>query len=254
MNNERPLILVTNDDGVNAEGLEELADAMRPFGDVVVIAPEWPMSGMSGAITFDKPLRISLLKNETGFSVYKCSGTPVDCVKMAFNHLLDKRPDFVVSGINHGSNTSMSVVYSGTVGAAIEGAIHGVPSIAFSLCDYEKDADFGRAKIWVARIFQTVIETGLMPFTCLNVNIPSGEIKGINVCRQTIGKWVEELEHRTDPRFNDYYWLAGRFHNFEPSVENTDIFAIEKQNVAIVPIKVDMTCYDTLQQMQNWKF
>ena len=250
----RPLILVTNDDGVNAKGLEELADVMRLFGDVAVIAPEWPASGMSGAISYDKPLRVSRLKNEEDIVIYKCNGTPVDCVKMGFNHLLGKRPDFVVSGINHGSNSSVSVVYSGTVGAAIEGCLHGVPSIAFSLCDAGSNADFSRAKIWIARIFQTVMETGLTPFTCLNINIPLGEIKGIEVCRQTAGKWVEEMEQRTDPRQNDYYWLAGNFRNFEPYVEGTDVFAIENKNVAIVPIKVDMTCYDTLQQMQNWKF
>lgn len=251
---ERPLILISNDDGVYAKGLKELTDVMRLFGDVVVIAPERAMSGMSSAITVDEPIRITKMESETGYVLYKCNGTPVDCVKVGFNHLLDRHPDFVVSGINHGSNSSVSVVYSGTMGAAIEGCLHGVPSMGFSLCDFDPDADFTRAKMWVARIFQSVAEKGLPPYTCLNVNIPKGEIKGIEVCRQTSGKWVEEVERRTDPHQRDYFWLAGFFKNFEPGIPETDIFVLESQKVAVVPVSVDMTCRETFDQMKSWKF
>ena len=250
----RPLILITNDDGIHAKGLKELTEVMRLFGEVVVIAPELSMSGKSSAITVDQPLRATKVEQGEGYTSYKCNGTPVDCVKMGFNHLLDRHPDFVVSGINHGSNSSISVVYSGTMGAAIEGCLHGVSSIGFSLCDYGSDADFTKAKIWAARIFQSVVENGLPHFTCLNVNIPKGEVKGIEVCRQTSGKWVEELEKRTDPHQREYYWLSGYFKNFEPDVAGTDIHALENQMVSVVPITVDMTCHQTLQKMKNWKF
>lgn len=251
---DRPLILISNDDGVYAKGLKELTDVMRLFGDVVVIAPERAMSGMSSAITVDAPIRITKMESETGYVRYQCNGTPVDCVKVAFNHLLEKHPDFVVSGINHGSNSSVSVVYSGTMGAAIEGCLHGVPSIGFSLCDFDPDADFTKAKMWTARVFQSVAENGLPPYTCLNVNIPRGEIMGIEVCRQTAGKWVEEVERRTDPHQRDYFWLAGSFENFEPGTPGTDLYALENQMVAVVPVRVDMTCHETCNQMKNWKF
>ncbi|MGD9928478.1 MAG: 5'/3'-nucleotidase SurE [Mangrovibacterium sp.] len=251
---DRPLILVTNDDGIHAKGLKELTEVMRLFGEVVVIVPEVAMSGMSSAITVDKPLRATKMQEEEGYTLFKCNGTPVDCVKIGFNHLLDRHPDFVVSGINHGSNSSISVVYSGTMGAAIEGCLHGVSSMGFSLCDYAQDADFTRAKMVVARIFQAVAENGLPHFTCLNVNIPKGEVKGIEVCRQTSGKWVEELEKRTDPHQRDYYWLSGYFKNFEPDTAGTDMHALDNQYVSVVPVTVDMTCHETFQQMKNWKF
>ena len=251
---QRPLIFITNDDGFHAKGIKELAEVMRLFGDVIVVAPDMAMSGMSNAISVDRPLRVSKVFEEDGYIGYKCSGTPVDCVKLGFNHLVDRQPDFVISGINHGSNSSISVVYSGTMGAAIEGSLHGVPSIGFSLCDYSPDADFSKAKMWVARIFQSVCEQGLPPFVCLNVNIPSGKIKGVQVCRQTSGKWVEELEKRTDPHQRDYYWLAGYFQNFEPDMEGTDMYALDNQYVSIVPVNVDMTCHQTYEQMKNWKF
>jgi 5'-nucleotidase len=251
---QRPLIFITNDDGIQAKGLKEVSDVMRLFGDVVVVAPEVAMSGMSNAISVDRPLRASKVEEEDGYISYKCNGTPVDCVKLGFNHLVDRLPDFVISGINHGSNSSISVVYSGTMGAAIEGCLHGVPAIGFSLCDYLPDADFSKAKMWVARVFQSVFEQGLPPFVCLNVNIPKGDVEGIEVCRQTSGKWVEELEKRTDPHNREYYWLSGYFKNFEPDAEDTDLFALDNQKVSVVPIHVDMTCQETLEIMKNWKF
>lgn len=251
---ERPLILISNDDGVSAKGLKELTEVMRLFGDVVVVAPDSHRSGMSNAITVDHPIRLTKTFDEEGFQVYKCSGTPVDCVKLAFNQLLDRYPDFVVSGINHGSNSSISVVYSGTMGAALEGCIHGIPSIGFSLNDYDHEADFSRAKIYVARVFQQVAENGLPPFVCLNVNIPKGDIKGVKVCRQTSGKWVEEFDKRTDPHKREYYWMAGFFQNFEDEVEGTDITALESGYVSVVPVNADMTCYQTFESMKSWRF
>ncbi len=251
---ERPLILITNDDGVSAKGLKELTEVMRLFGDVVVVAPEKHMSGMSNAITVDYPIRVAKTVDEEGYQVYKCSGTPVDCVKLGFNQLLDRYPDFVVSGINHGSNSSISVVYSGTMGGAIEGCIHGIPSMGFSLNDYDAEADFSRAKIYVARVFQQVAENGLPPFVCLNVNIPKGDIKGIQVSRQTAGKWVEEFDKRTDPHKREYFWMSGTFQNFEEDVAETDIAALENGYVSVVPVNADMTCYQTLETIKTWRF
>lgn len=175
---ERPLILITNDDGIYAKGINELIEVIRLFGDIVVVAPDSPRSGMGHAITVDHPLRVTLLEQDAGLVIYSCTGTPADCVKLACNQLLEKLPDFIISGINHGANTSVSILYSGTMGAALEGCIHGVPSIGFSLNDYSPDADFSRAKIVVARIFQTVAQHGLPEGVCLNVNIPQGSLKG----------------------------------------------------------------------------
>ncbi len=251
---EKPLILITNDDGIHARGLRELIEVMRFFGNVVVIAPEVAMSGMSNAITADHPLRIVKLSEEPGIAVYKSNGTPVDCVKLAFNHLLDRTPDYVVSGINHGANSSISVIYSGTMGAAIEGCLHGVPSVGFSLLDFNPDADFAKAKIFVARVFQALMENELPRNSCLNVNIPAGIPRGIRLCRQARGKWTEEFDKRTDPHNRSYFWLTGSFSNYEEQARDTDLYALEKNYVSIVPVKVDMTCYDTLGVMKNWKF
>lgn len=251
---ERPLILITNDDGVSAKGLKELTEVMRLFGNVVVVAPDRHMSGMSNAITVDLPIRVTKTVDEEGFQVYKCTGTPVDCVKLAINQLLESPPDFIVSGINHGANSSISVVYSGTMGGALEGCIHGIPSIGFSLSDFDDEADFSRAKIYVARVFQQVAENGLPAFVCLNVNIPKGDIKGIKVCRQTGGKWVEEYDKRTDPHKREYFWMSGYFQNFEEDVPDTDILALETGYVSVVPVNADMTCYQTFESMKSWRF
>ncbi|HPT31227.1 MAG TPA: 5'/3'-nucleotidase SurE [Prolixibacteraceae bacterium] len=251
---EKPSILVTNDDGIHAKGLRELIEVMRLFGDVTVIAPEVSMSGMSGAVTVDDPLRSVKLSEEPGITVYKCNGTPVDCVKLGFNHLLEKTPDYVVSGINHGANTSISILYSGTMGAAMEGSLHGVPSIGFSLMDFHPDADFGKAKIYAARIFQAVMDNSLPRDTCLNVNIPQGVPKGIKLCRQARGKWSEEFDKRTDPHQRPYFWLSGTFHNSEENARDTDLYALEKSYVSVVPVKVDMTCYETLSSLKTWNF
>lgn len=251
---DKPLILVTNDDGIHAKGLMELIEVMQFFGDVVVIAPETAMSGMSSAITVDRPLRAVKISQNHGITVYKCSGTPVDCVKLGFNHLLERTPDYVVSGINHGSNSSISILYSGTMGAAVEGCLHEVPSVGFSLLDYDPDADFAKAKIFAAKIFQSLMVNQLPRFICLNVNIPKGIPKGIKICRQAGGKWIEEFEKRTDPHSRNYYWLTGSFRNFEEDATDTDIHALEKDYVSVVPIQIDMTSYQTIKEMKNWKF
>lgn len=251
---EKPLILVTNDDGIHAKGLRELVEVMQFFGDVVVISSEVSMSGKACGITVDQPLRATPVEKIHGAATFKCNGTPVDSVKLSFNSLLDRTPDYVVSGINHGSNSSISVIYSGTMGAAIEGGLHGVPSIGFSLEDYSADADFSKAKLIVARVFQSVIENGIPAFTCLNVNIPKGKPEGIKVCRQAHGKWMEEFEKRTDPHGREYHWLSGYFQNLDEVTEDTDIFALKNNFATVVPVRVDMTCYETMEQIKSWKF
>lgn len=251
---EKPYILVTNDDGIHAGGLRALVEVMQFFGDVVVISSEVSMSGKGCGITVDQPLRATPVENIHGAPTYKSNGTPVDSVKLSFNNLFQRTPDFVVSGINHGANTSISVIYSGTMGAAIEGSLHGVPSIGFSLDDFAPDADFSKAKIIAAKVFQSALDNGTPPFTCLNVNIPKGKPKGIKVCRQTHGKWVEEFQKRTDPHGREYHWLAGYFKNFEENSVETDIYALQNNYVSVVPVSVDMTCYKTLDELKDWTF
>jgi 5'-nucleotidase len=251
---ERPLILVTNDDGIHAKGLRELVEVVQFFGDVVVISSEISMSGKACSITVDSPLRAEQVEDIHGVPTYKCNGTPVDSVKLSFNSLLDRTPDYVVSGINHGTNSSISIIYSGTMGAAIEGSLHGVPSMGFSLDDLSPDADFSKAKMVVAKVFQSVMENGLPAFTCLNVNVPKGKPEGIKVCRQAHGKWIEEFEKRTDPHGREYHWLAGYFKNFEEDAPGTDMYALNNNFASVVPVTVDMTCYKTLEHLKDWKF
>jgi 5'-nucleotidase len=251
---EKPLILVTNDDGIHAKGLRELVDVMQFFGDVVVISSEVAMSGKACGITVDQPLRTAPVEKIHGVPTWKCNGTPVDSVKLSFNNLFDRKPDYVVSGINHGANSSISIIYSGTMGAAIEGSLHGVPSIGFSLADFSPEADFSKAKIAVAKIFQKVLDNGMPEYTCLNVNIPKGKPQGIKICRQTHGKWVEEFEKRVDPHGREYHWLSGYFRNFEEGVSETDIDALLNNYVSVVPVTVDMTCYKTMEEIKNWNF
>jgi len=256
-NHKKPLLLVTNDDGIDAKGLKELIEVVRPLGKVLVVAPADPQSGMSHAITVKVPLRITKLQDEEDLTVYKCFGTPVDCVKMAFNHLLTGKPDLLVSGINHGSNAATSVFYSGTMGAALEGCINEVPSIGFSLLNLDHDANFTGAKYYADLIIRKVLENGLPATVCLNVNIPDGvreQIFGIKVCRQNKGYWREEYDKRIDPLGKHYFWLTGNFHNSEPEATDTDEWALSQQYVSIVPLHTDLTCHDTLKTLNNWDF
>jgi 5'-nucleotidase len=253
----KPLILVTNDDGVEAKGLNALIETVRPLGRVIVVAPADPQSGMSHAITVKVPLRLTKLAEEEDLVIYKCHGTPVDCVKMAFNNLLTEKPDILVSGINHGSNASTSVFYSGTMGAALEGCINEITSIGFSLLNLDHNADFTAAQHYVDIITRKVLQNGLSKTVCLNVNIPDVEINmiaGIKICRQNRGYWREEFDKRTDPAGKHYYWLTGTFHNSEPDAHDTDEWALSNQYVSIVPLHIDLTCYDTLKTLNNWNF
>ncbi|MEN8121516.1 MAG: 5'/3'-nucleotidase SurE [Bacteroidota bacterium] len=254
---DQRLILVTNDDGVNAKGINELIKIAVQFGEVVVVAPEKGQSGMSHSVSLNDPIYLNKLKSESGLTIYSCSGTPVDSVKIALHKVLDKQPDLIISGINHGSNASVSAIYSGTVAAAREGSLNGVPSIGFSLLDHAHDADFTASVIYAEKIIEKVILNGIPKRTCLNVNVPNidkEKIKGIKVCRQTLGKWVEEFDYRTSPNKKDYYWLTGKFSNFEPEATDTDEWALGNNYVSVVPIEVDLTSYSVLDELNKWGF
>lgn len=252
MNKNKPLIFITNDDGYLAKGVSELADAVKDLGEIVIFTPDLPRSGMSGALTVAHPLRVHLHKQKENITSYVCSGTPVDCVKLALNEFLDRKPDLLLSGINHGSNAGISVLYSGTMGAAIEGCIFEIPSIGFSLCDYNADADFDESKKVVRKIVEKVLERGLPNRVCLNVNIPVGKVKGIKIATQTQGKWVSEYHRSKDGKGNDVFWLTGNFENWEANNEKTDEWALTNGYAAIVPVKIDATAYDCMEELKGW--
>lgn len=256
MKTKRPLILVTNDDGITAPGISSLIEVMKTIGDVVVVAPDKPQSGMGHAITINSTLRINKVKVYNVKEEYSCSGTPVDCVKIAVNKILHRKPDLCVSGINHGSNMSINVIYSGTMSAAVEGAIEGIPSIGFSLLDESIGADFSASKKTVKKIVLKVLEKGLPKGVCLNVNIPkakSDEIKGIKICRQAKANWVEELDERKDPSGKPYFWLTGRFDNYDKGQKDTDVWALENNYVSVVPTQFDMTSHPSIKIIDKWK-
>lgn len=248
---QKPLILVTNDDGIFAPGITALAKIASKFGDIVVVAPDKPQSGMGHAITINSTIRIQKSHYHKALMEYSCSGTPVDCVKMAVNHILKKRPDLVISGINHGSNSSINVIYSGTMSAAIEGALEGTPSIGFSLCDYSIEADFAQAEKFIEKIIEQTLKNGMPKGVCLNVNIPklkAEDIKGIKVVRQAKANWVERFDERKDPYGRDYYWLTGEFVNFEPESLDTDEWALSNGYISVVPTQADLTAHSVLKE------
>ena len=252
-----PLILITNDDGVQAKGLKTLVDIVKPLGEVMVVAPTESRSGMSHAITVKHPIRVKKLKEEPNFTMLCCNGTPVDCVKLALNTLLDRKPDLILSGINHGSNSSASILYSGTMAAALEGCLNGIPSIGFSLLDYSPDAEFKGTVRYISEIINKALASGIPTGTCLNVNfpvIPIEEIKGVKICKQTRGVWKEEFDKRQDPRNRNYYWLTGQFINFESDDEDTDEWALRNKYISIVPVKVDFTSYEAIDRLKKWDF
>ncbi len=254
MENKKPLILITNDDGYQAKGIEALIDSVKDLGDIIVVAPDGPRSGMSSAITSLQPLRVYLISESQNIKVYATTGTPVDCVKLGISELAERRPDIVLSGVNHGSNAAVAVLYSGTMGAAIEGAVFKIPSIGFSLLDHSHNADFTYSKKNIHSITKQVLEDGLPSGTCLNVNIPKGDdIKGIRVCRQTSGQWVNEFMQSKDGADKDIYWLTGNFENDEPSDEMTDEWALASRYVSVVPVKVDMTNHDLIASIKFWE-
>jgi len=251
--NRKPLILVTNDDGYQAKGIASLTEVMRDLGEVIVFAPDTHRSGMSSAISTSQPLRARLLRKEENLTVYACNGTPVDCVKLALNEFVDRKPDLLVSGINHGSNAGISVIYSGTMGAAIEGCIFDVASIGFSLCDFTPDADFSFTKKIVRILAEKVIGESLPRGICLNVNVPAGEVKGIKITTQTNGKWVNEYHRSKDGAGRDVFWMTGNFENWEEENDNSDEWALANGYAAVVPVKIDMTAHDFLPQLKEWK-
>lgn len=251
---DKPLILVTNDDGVHSPGISTLVKVALNFGDVYVVAPDKAQSGMGHAITINSTLRVDEVNAHPGTRSWSCTGTPVDCVKMAINKLLPRKPDLCLSGINHGPNHSINVIYSGTMSAAVEGALEGVPSIGFSLMDYSIAADFSASAIICNKIIDWVLKNGLAKGVCLNANIPRlhiDEIKGIKTCRQSGGTWNEELDERTDPSGRNYYWLTGKFENFEPSATDTDVWALENGYVSVVPCHFDLTAYRQLEALKS---
>lgn len=252
---ERPLILVTNDDGITAPGIRALIKIMNKIGDVVVVAPDSPQSGMGHAITIDSVLHCTPITVDDGPQLeYTCSGTPADCVKMAINEILNKKPDLCVSGINHGSNSSINVIYSGTMSAAVEAGIEGVAAIGFSLLDFSHQADFRPSEEFIERIVKNVLSNGLPDGVVLNVNIPKLEkeqIKGIKICRQANGYWKEIFDKRKSPFGKEYYWLTGEFINKDKG-EDTDVWALENGYVSMVPVHFDLTAHHMIQQLNTW--
>ncbi|MFT4523522.1 MAG: 5'-nucleotidase [Bacteroidia bacterium] len=256
MKHKKPLILISNDDGITAPGIKALVECMKQLGEVVVVAPDSPQSGMGHAITINKPLRLDK-SDYFGPEVlaYQCSGTPADCVKLAVDKVLSRRPDLLVSGINHGSNSSINVIYSGTMSAAMEGAIEGMQAIGFSLLDYAMDADFSVAKTVVLQVAKKVLDHGLPPDTLLNVNIPKlnkADYKGIKVCRQARAKWQEKFDQRQDPYKRNYFWLTGEFLNLD-SGEDTDEWALAHGYASLVPVQFDLTAHHAISTINTWK-
>ena len=253
MYENRPLILISNDDGVNAKGIRVLTDVLRDIADIIVMAPDGPRSGYSCAITSVSPLRFSKVREEEGVTVYQCSGTPTDCIKIALHEVVPRRPDLVVGGINHGDNSSVNVHYSGTMGVVLEGCLKGMPAIGFSLCDHAADADFSPLIPYIRKITQEVLEHGLPAGTCLNVNFPKlPSFKGVKVCRQTKGEWSNEWQKCTHPRGGHYYWLTGSFLNAEVDADDTDHWAMNHGYAAITPVQIDMTAYTLFDEMKSW--
>jgi 5'-nucleotidase len=246
-------ILITNDDGIAAPGIKALTEVMHELGEIYIIAPDSAQSGMGHAITINSTLE---LKHIPGFlgteNAYSCTGTPVDCVKMGVHEVMKTRPNLLVSGVNHGSNSSINVIYSGTMSAAVEGGIEGIPSIGFSLCDYSWDANFETIKPFIKKIALEVLEKGLPEGVILNVNFPkTDKIKGIKICRQAKAAWEEEFDKRTNPMGKEYYWLTGKFVNHDHG-EDTDEWALANDYISIVPVHFDLTAYHAIQQLNSW--
>ena len=251
----KPLILITNDDGIVAPGIRALIAVMKEIGDIIVVAPDSPQSAMGHAITINNTLKLERVHIDNEIEQeYSCSGTPVDCVKIAVNELLQRKPDLCVSGINHGSNSSINVIYSGTMSAAVEAGIEGIPAIGFSLLDYSWDADFEPIKKHLKQIALEVLQKGLPDGVVLNVNFPKlaqDAIKGIKICRQAKAMWQEEFDKRTNPQGKEYYWLTGKFVNQDKGTD-TDEWALENGYVSIVPVQFDLTAHHAIQSLNAW--
>lgn len=254
-NSNKPTIFITNDDGFSAKGIQSLIDVAKDLGNVLCIAPSTGQSGMAHAITFSNPLRLSKKEESEFYNAYEFTGTPVDCVKMALDKFYSKNgPQIILSGINHGSNASICSIYSGTVAAAREGAINKIPSVAFSCLDFDKDADFEPYKKYIKEIILYVLQHKLDENVFLNVNFPfhdNTNIKGMKVCKQTNGVWIEEFDKREDPHNQEYYWLTGHFDNFEPEAKNSDEWLLKENYITIVPLKLETTDTKSLESLNT---
>jgi len=253
---EKPIILIVNDDGFTAPGITNLVEAVKDLGKIVVVAPDKPQSGMGHAITIGQPLRLQRVHNFGDIEAYSCTGTPVDCVKLAVDKVLHRKPDICLSGINHGANHSINVIYSGTMSAAVEAAIESIPSAGFSLLDHSIDADFTGARKYARIIVEKLLKTKLDKHTVLNVNIPALPVelvKGIRICKQAYAKYEEDFIERTDPTGKKYYWLTGEFVNFDKG-KDTDVYALATGYVSVVPVQFDMTHYGLKTKLEKlWK-
>lgn len=250
----RPLILISNDDGYQAKGINRLIEFVRPLGDVMVCAPEGPRSGFACAFSATTPLTLTLRREEPGLQVWSSNGTPVDCVKLALSQILTRKPDIVIGGINHGDNGSVNTHYSGTMGVVMEGCMKYIPSVAFSLCDHRDDADFEPLRQYIEMFTREVLTSGLPQGVCLNVNFPltaDGCFQGIRVCRMAHGTWSNEVTKCHHPRGYDYYWMVGHYQNDEPEAEDTDNWALSHGYIAITPTRMDVTAYGAMEQLEG---
>jgi 5'-nucleotidase len=253
---EKPVILITNDDGVTAPGILNLIEAVKDLGKIIVVAPDKPQSGMGHAITIGQPLRLHKLNSIDNVDIWSCTGTPVDCVKLAVDKILHRKPDICLSGINHGANHSINVIYSGTMSAAVEAAIESIPSVGFSLLDHRIDADFSGAKKYARIVVEKMLATKMDKHIVLNVNVPPVHqdlLKGIKICRQAYAKYEEDFIERNDPHGRHYYWLTGEFVNFDKG-KDTDVWALDNNYVSIVPVQFDLTNYALKAKLEKlWK-
>ena len=254
MENKKPFILISNDDGYQAKGINSLVDMIRDMADILVCAPESGRSGMACAFSANEPLVLVPQKQEEGLEVWSCNGTPVDCVKLALEELCkERRPQMVIGGINHGDNASVNAHYSGTMGVTLEGCMKYIPSVAFSLCTHDWFADFEPLRPYIRKIVRKVLDDGLPKGVCLNVNFPVvDQFKGVRACRMAPGTWDNEVVKCRHPRGYDYWWMVGRYTNDEPEAEDTDNWALRHGYVAITPTKIDITSYEMIEQMKNW--
>lgn len=258
---KRPLILISNDDGWEAKGINRLIDMVRDLGDVLVCAPHGARSGMSCAFSATTPLRLTLRRQEPGVEVWSCNGTPTDCVKLALAELCERKPDLVLGGINHGDNASVNTHYSGTMGVVMEGCMKYIPSVAYSLCDHDEDVDFEPLRPYVKQITEWVLREGLAPGVCLNVNFPKLEsqpsvlspqpYKGVKVCRMSRGTWGSEVSRCHHPRGYDYWWMVGHYRNDEPEATDTDRWALDNGYVAVTPTEIDVTAYEAMAELRD---
>ena len=252
----RPLILISNDDGFASKGIHELIKFLRPVAEIVVVAPDGPRSGSACAMTTQVPVGCRRLRQDVGLTIYACSGTPTDCIKLGLHALVPRRPDMVVAGINHGDNSSVNVHYSGTMGAVFEGCLKGIPSVGFSLCSHLPDADFSHCRGVIVRVVEEVLRRGLPPWTCLNVNFPDvAELKGVRICRQTAALWGNEWMPICHRAGSDYYWMQGEMQELDADDPETDHWALNHGYAAITPTTADLTAHDLLQAMRReWNF